>query len=83
MTWIYLTTSYESCTEPNETGTESNCYCYSQPETDTEYSICAPKNCPVNDPNYYYIHGRCFYFESDVKTFVKSRENCKAKGGKL
>ena len=78
-----LNTSYESCTEPKETGTESNCYCYSQPETDSEYSICAPKKCPVNDPNYHTLHGRCLYFESDIKTFVKSRENCKEKGGKL
>ena len=76
-------TSYESCTEPNKTGTESNCYCYTQLETDFEYSICAPKKCPVNDANYQSLHGRCFYFESEVKTFVKSRENCKAKGGKL
>ena len=46
---IDSTTSDEICTEPNETGTESNCYCYSQPETEFEYSICAPKKCPLND----------------------------------
>ena len=46
---IDSTTSDESCSEPNETGTESNCYCYSQPETEFEYSICAPKQCPLDD----------------------------------
>ena len=46
---IDSTTRDDSCTEPNETGTESNCYCYSQPETEFEYSICAPKKCPLDD----------------------------------
>ena len=46
---IDSTTRDDSCTEPNETGTESNCYCYSQPETEFEYSICAPKQCPLDD----------------------------------
>ena len=34
-------TSDESCNKPDDTGSESNCYCYSQPETDSEYSTCA------------------------------------------
>ena len=46
---IDSTTRDDSCTEPNETGTESNCYCYSQPEIEFEYSICAPKKCPLDD----------------------------------
>ena len=80
---IDSTTSDESCIEPIETGTESNCYCYSQPENDFEHSICAPKKCPLDDANYRSVHGRCFYFENERKTFVNSRENCKSKGGKL
>ena len=39
----------ESCKKPDETMLESNCYCYSQPETEFDYSICAPKKCPLND----------------------------------
>ena len=96
---IDSTTSDESCTEPNETGTESNCYCYSQPETEFEYSICAPQKCPPNDAcciggynttstsiytaKYQSVNGRCFYIEREAKTFVNSKENCKAKGGKI
>ena len=44
--------SDESCIRPDETWSESNCLCYSQPETDFGYSICAPKKCPLDDPNY-------------------------------
>ena len=80
---IDSTTSHEICTEPDETASDSNCYCYSQPETDFEYSICAPKKCQLDDANYQSVHGRCFYFENERKTFVNSRENCKSKGGKL
>ena len=76
-------TSDESCTGTAEAGTELNCYCYSQPETYFEYSICAPKKCPLNDDKYQSVHGRCFYFENEWLTFVDARENCKAKGGKL
>ena len=36
------TTSHESCVEPDETTSESNCFCYNEPEKDVEYSICAP-----------------------------------------
>ena len=42
-------TSDESCNKSDDIGSESNCYCYSQPETEFEYSICAPKKCPLND----------------------------------
>ena len=35
-------TSHESCVEPDETTSESNCFCYNEPEKDVEYSICAP-----------------------------------------
>ena len=35
------TTSDESCNKPDAVGSESNCYCYSQPEIDFEYSTCA------------------------------------------
>ena len=56
------TTSHESCVEPDETMSESNCFCYNEPEKDFEYSICAPtidttmtttktpKICPVGQP---------------------------------
>ena len=57
------TTSHESCVEPDETTSESNCFCYNEPEKDFEYSICAPaidtttttttttpKICPVGQP---------------------------------
>ena len=36
------TTSHESCVDPDETISESNCFCYNEPEKDFEYSICAP-----------------------------------------
>ena len=36
------TTSHESCIDPDETTSESNCFCYNEPEKDFEYSICAP-----------------------------------------
>ena len=36
------TTSHESCIDPVETTSESNCFCYNEPEKDFEYSICAP-----------------------------------------
>ena len=29
------------------------------------------------------VNGRCFYIEREAKTFVNSKENCKAKGGKI
>ena len=29
------------------------------------------------------VYGRCFYIEREAKTFVNSKENCKAKGGKI
>jgi hypothetical protein len=35
-------TSHDSCVDPNETISESNCFCYNEPEKDFEYSICAP-----------------------------------------
>ena len=34
---IDSTTSYESCNDPVETASESNCYCYNEPEVDFEY----------------------------------------------
>ena len=53
---IDSTTSYESCNDPDETASESNCYCYNEPEKDFEYSICfatngtttTPSNCPLD-----------------------------------
>ena len=38
------TTSDESCNKPDAVGSESNCYCYSQPEIGFEYSTCAVPN---------------------------------------
>ena len=38
------TTSDESCNKRDDTGSESNCYCYSQPEINFEYSTCAIPN---------------------------------------
>ena len=85
---IDSTTSHEICTEPDKTASDSNCYCYSQPETDFEYSICSPKKCQkykhnCKDPGYFMVHGKCFYFEKDGKNFKDAKENCKCKGGKL
>ena len=93
------TTSHESCVEPDETMSESNCFCYNEPEKDFEYSICAPaidktmtttttpKICPVGQPypkdNYRKAQGKCFYFERAAMNFEDARENCKQKGGKL
>ena len=86
-------TSDESCKKPDETTSESNCYCYSQPETDFEYSICAITNettttpyiCPVTDlfGQYQLVQEKCFYFEKVKKNFTEARANCKQKGGKL
>ena len=39
---IDSTTSHEICVEPDEATSESNCFCYNEPEKDLEYSICAP-----------------------------------------
>ena len=77
------TTSDESCIRPDETASESNCYCYGQPETDFEYSICATNKCLLDDSRYQLIHGKCFYFEKETKNFLDARENCKKKGGRL
>ena len=77
------TTSDESCIRPDETASESNCYCYGQPETDFEYSICATNKCLLDDSRYQLIHGKCFYFEKEAKNFLDARENCKKKGGRL
>ena len=86
-------TSDENCNKPDDIGSESNCYCYSQPEIDFEYSICAitndiTKNCTYDDlkypgPEYRFVHGKCFYLEKEYKTFEDARENCKKNGGKL
>ena len=92
---IDSTTIYESCNDPVETASESNCYCYSEPEVDFEYSICVAtndttttsNNCPVdaNDiyETYRLIQGKCFYFEWKHKIFKDAKENCIQKGGKL
>ena len=80
---IDSTNSHEMCTEPDETVSDSNCYCYSQPETDFEYSICATNKCLLDDSRYQLIHGKCFYFEKETKNFLDARENCKKKGGRL
>ena len=58
----------------------------SQPETDFEYSICAPKKCPVDDPNYRLAHGKCLYINQAAQrglTFFNARRLCTEKGGKL
>jgi hypothetical protein len=80
--------SDESCIRPDETWSESNCLCYSQPETDFEYSTCAPKkwqlfkhNC--KDPGYFLVQGKCIYLGKDGKNFKDAKENCKFRGGKL
>ena len=39
---IDSTTSHEICVEPDEATSESNCFCYNEPEKNFEYSICAP-----------------------------------------
>ena len=87
--------SDESCNTSDGNGAESNCYCYSQPETDFEYSICAITNetttpfiCPLDEPypqfgQYQLVEGKCFYFEKVKKNFTEARANCKQKGGKL
>ena len=80
---IDSTTSNESCTEPNEATSESNCYCYSQPEMDFEHSICVPKKCPLDDPSYFLEQGKCLYLEKKLMNFKDAREKCKEKGGKL
>ena len=85
---IDSTTSHKICTKPDETMSDSKCYCYSQPETDFEYSICAAKRCQkykhnCKDPGYFMVHGKCFYFEKDGKNFKDAKANCKCKGGIL
>ena len=50
-------TSDESCNKPDDIGSESNRYCYSQPEIDFEYGICAitndiSNNCTYDDLKY-------------------------------
>jgi hypothetical protein len=87
------TTSDESCKKSDDTGSESNCYCYSQPEIDFEYSICAitidiTNNCTYDDlkypgPEYRFAQGKCFYLEKVYMNFEDARENCKKRGGKL
>ena len=52
-------------------------------ETDFEYSICPPEKCPVDDPGYFLVHGKCYYVEKDGLNFKDAKENCKYKGGKL
>ena len=76
-------TSDESCIRPDETASESNCICFSQPETDFEYSTCAPKKCPLDDPSYFLERGKCLYLEKKRMNFKDARENCKEKGGRL
>ena len=96
---IDSTTSHESCVEPDETTSESNCFCYNEPEKDFEYSICSPTIdttttttpfiCPVQTDNRYpansyrLVQGKCFYFERQYMNWEGARDNCKQKGGKL
>ena len=47
------------------------------------YSICAPKKCPVDDPNYQLVHGKCLYHYQGGYNFFTSRLRCTEKGGKL
>ena len=87
------TTSDESCNKPDDIGSESDCYCYSQPEIDFEYSICAitndkTNNCTHDDlkypgPEYRLANAKCFYLEKIYMNFEDARENCKQNGGKL
>ena len=58
---IDSTTNYESCNDPDVNVSESNCYCYKEPEKDFEYSICVatnnttttPNNCPLDAKDIY------------------------------
>ena len=52
-------------------------------ETDFNYSICPPQKCPLDDPGYFLVQGKCFYLEKDSKDFKDAKANCKYKGGKL
>ena len=63
------------------TAPESKCYCYNQPETNFEYSICGINSCPLNDSIYLLVKGQCFYFERESKNFEDANANCKEKGG--
>ena len=92
---IDSTTNYESCNDPDVNVSESNCYCYKEPEKDFEYSICVatngttttPNNCPLDAKDIYETYwleqGKCFFFEWKYKNFEDAKENCKQKGGKL
>ena len=88
------TTSHESCVEPDETMSESNCFCYNEPEKQFEYSICTPTIetttttpfiCPVKGKFSFYrlVQGKCFFFERAYMNWEGARDNCKQKGGKL
>ena len=87
------TTSHESCVDPDETTSESNCFCYNEPEKQFEYSICAPTIettttpfiCPEKGKFSFYrlVQGKCFYFERAYMNWEGARDNCKQKGGKL
>ena len=91
------TGSYASCIDSDdEMASDSNCYCYNQPEMNFEHSICVttndattttPKKCPVGQPfpkdNYRLVQEKCFYFERGYKNFEDAKENCKQMGGKL
>ena len=56
------------------TAPESKYYCYNQPETNVEYSICG-----INDSRYLLVKGQCFYFEREHKNFEDANANCKEK----
>ena len=88
------TTSHESCDDPDETTSESNCFCYNEPEKQFEYSICTPTIetttttpfiCPVKGKFSFYrlVQGKCFFFERAYMNWEGARDNCKQKGGKL
>ena len=87
------TTSHESCDDPDETTSESNCFCYNEPEKQFEYSICAPTiettttpfTCPEKGKFSFYrlVQGKCFFFERAYMNWEGARDNCKQKGGKL
>jgi len=35
--------------------------------------------CPVHDPNYFTIRGKCFYLENTAKTHLQAKTNCRNK----
>jgi hypothetical protein len=54
-----------------------------QPTTEVPIQPITPKSCPVNDPNYAYFGGTCYFFDTNERNKERALSNCLSQNGKL